>query len=535
MTETTQSQEEKNQVVVRKRRHLSVVWIIPIVAALIGGWLAWKTANERGPVITIRFDTAAGLEPGKTRIRYRDMDIGQVDEVRLDEDLVHVIVTARMDKSASPFLTQSASFWIVRARISATEISGLGTLFSGAYIAMAPGKDQVSTRNFIGLESPPVFSTDRPGRYYLLRAKRLGSLDVGAPVYYRQIQVGQVVNYNLNETGDGVDVRIFIEGPHQNKILKDTRFWNANGVDINLDANGIKIDTESLITILSGGIAFETPYSAGPKQPAEEDTVFQLYPNQSSIYEKEFKKKQNLVMFFDESVRGLVPGAPVEFRGIRIGQVTGVDIELDMNNMEFRIPVLVEIEPERIKVSGGGSFDEKDVLDKLVKRGLRAQLKLASLITGQLAVSFDIFPDSPPAQIAYTGSTAIMPTAATPIEELTGSISRLLKRIEKLPFEEITDGLNKSLATLDSTLSDMRNTSADFRGTLTPAAVSSLEQLNRTLEELRQNFGTDSSVTLEANKTLNELSRAARSVRTLTDYLERHPESMIRGKEENQP
>jgi paraquat-inducible protein B len=540
----TNEQPQAAQVVVKRRLTPSLVWIIPIVAALIAGWLAIKTVNDRGPIITIRFDSAAGLEAGKTKIRYRDVDIGVVETVRLDEDLTHVLVTARMDKRATPFLTESARFWIVRARVTSGEVSGLATLFSGVHIATAPGKEGRGSNRFIGLESPPVLTGDLPGRHFTLKTQKLGSLDIGAPVYYHQIQVGRVVSYALNEQSDDIDLQIFVEAPHHLRVSPQTRFWNAAGVDISLDAEGLKVDTESLITILSGGIAFTTPDLAGANEPAAANTEFTLYPDRRSSLQKSYQLKQRFLLYFSESVRGLAPGAPVEFRGIRIGQVIAVDLEFDMEQMQFRIPVVVEIEPERVNITGSGAIDAVALAPKLVERGLRAQLKVVNLLTGQLAVSLNIYPNEAKVALIYGGAYPEMPTLPTPLEEIAGTVTSLLKKIDQIPFDKIAGGLDRDLATfdttlktadatlktLDATLRDMQSLAKNLDAEVAPAATATIEELRRTLAALQNNFGADSSLSFEAGQALDEFTKAARSLRALTDYLERHPESLLRGK-----
>ncbi|MEJ2199921.1 MAG: MlaD family protein [Desulfuromonadaceae bacterium] len=516
------------EVLVKRRQTPSLIWIVPIAAALIAAWLAIKTINDRGPLISIRFDSATGLEAGKTKIRYRDVDIGLVEEIRLDEDLTHVLVRARMDKRATPFLTESARFWIVRARVSSEEVSGLSTLFSGVYIALAPGPEAPVSNRFIGLETPPVLTGDLPGRHFVLKAGELGSLDVGAPVYYRQIQVGRVVSYALDEQGKNVTVRICAVAPHHQLVTADTRFWNADG---------LQLKTESLLTILSGGIAFATPELPDPSPSAAENTEFSLYPDRRSSLQKDYPLKQRFLLHFNESVRGLTPGAPVEFRGIRIGQVVSVDLEFDMQQQTFNIPVVVELEPNRIKLTGNGQLDAQAIIPILVQRGLRAQLKLVNLLTGQLVVNLNIYPDTPAATIIQGGSYPELPTLPTPLEEIAGTVSRLLKKIDQIPFSRIAEGLEQDLAdvgstlqTLDATLLRLQQLLHTLDSEVAPSATETIETLRQTLQTLQHNFAADSPLSTEASRALEEFSKAARSVRDLTDTLERHPEALLRGK-----
>ncbi len=548
MTETTE-QPQAAEVVVRRRRLPSLIWIIPIVAAVIAAWLAVKAVNDRGPVITIRFDSATGLEAGKTKIRYRDVDIGLVEAVRLDEDLTHVLVSARMDRRAAPFLVDDTQFWVVRARVAAGEVSGLGTLFSGAYIALAPGRGEPPASHFIGLETPPALTGDQPGRKFILKTKRLGSLDVGSPVYHRQIQVGRVISYHLSDTSEEIELGIFIEAPHHERVRTGTRFWNADGFDFALDANGLRVDSESLLTIVSGGIAFASPDPTKAGEIAGENSQFILHPNRRVSMEPVHHLKQRYLLYFNESVRGLTPGAPVEFRGIRVGQVVSVELEFDREKMEFRIPVVVELEPERIRLTGDGKLYPEDLAPKLIEKGLTAQLKQANLLTGQLAIALSLEPKVPRLARSEDDPYPRIPTIPTPFEELAGTVTRILKKIDDLPLDRIASGVERDLASLDQTLKTATGTLESFDGTLNglkdltgdldrelaPAAKTAIEEMQRTLQELRANFGSDSPLSSDARQALEEFSKAARGIRDLTDYLERHPESLLRGKKGTAP
>jgi len=499
-----------------------------------------------------------------------------VTEIRLTPDLTRVLVTAELVKAAEDFLSANTRFWIVRARVAAGQVSGLGTLFSGAFIGLDPGKPGLPASHFEGLETPPVVTTDLPGRHFMLQATRLGSIDIGAPVFYRQIKVGQVVGYLLKEDGMAVDVRIFINAPFDKYVFKNTRFWNASGLDIALDANGIRINTESVVTIMIGGIAFETPANLEPGDLAEPNEMFRLYETREKIFEKTYAKKNRWLLQFDGSVRGLTVGSPVEFRGIRIGQVLDINLEYDSKEKAFRIPVLVEIEPERIKVLGERDLtDQKQMDNFLVDQGLRAQLKTGSLITGQLFVELDFHPEAPPAKIIWEGRYPQIPTVPTSMEEITTSLTALLKKLEKLPIEQIGNdvrdtvqgakrlvnsaelqqsvaALNKTLvqaqefaaslktviapelksavANLNSTLKHTRQLAQNFDRTVAPEIDATLKEAQSTLSAIKGSVNKDSPFYYELMRVFRELSGAARSIRVMADYLERNPDALIYGK-----
>jgi paraquat-inducible protein B len=580
MSEEKTRQEESHELpeaMVSTRRHqISIVWFVPLVALLIGGWLVYKTVSEKGPTISISFKTAEGLEAGKTKIKYKDVELGQVTEIRLTPDLSRVLVTAELVKESEDFLSANTRFWIVRARVAAGQISGLGTLFSGAYIGLDPGKPGLPGSQFVGLETPPVVTTDLPGRHFRLHASRLGSLDIGAPVYFRQIKVGQVVGYKLAEDGQAVSVKIFINDPIDKQIYKNTRFWNASGLDFAVDAAGIRVNTESLVTILIGGLAFDTPANLEPGGPVEDGYNFKLYESRERIYDKTYTEKSRWLLYFEGSVRGLTVGSPVEFRGIPVGQVLDINMAYDSDKKVFLIPVLIEIEQERIKVIGQvDAADRKQQNDYLVAQGMRAQLKTGSLITGQLYVELDFHPEAEPAQIIWEGRYPQMPTVPTSMEEITTSLTQLLKKLEKLPIEQIGNDLRdtvqgakrlvnsaelqESIVALNQTLNQVQQFTATLTKVITPELRSALASLNTTLKytsKLAQNFDRTAVPELdatlkEAQSTLNaikgsvskdsplyyelmrvfkELSGAARSIRVMADYLERNPDALIYGK-----
>jgi paraquat-inducible protein B len=492
------------------RGGFSIVWLIPLVAALIGAWVAWQAYSERGPTITIVFDTADGLVAGKTKVKFKDVEVGQVEAIDLEKDLENVVVTVQMHKSAKPYLTGKTRFWVVRARISAGNVSGLGTLLGGAYIGMDPVGGGEYQEKFIGLETPPVVTTDQPGQHLILKASRRGSLDVGAPVYYRQIKVGEVVSYELAEDSGSVDFRIFINDPHHQKITENTRFWNASGLDVALTAEGIEVGMESLVSLLIGGIAFEIPEYLRLGDPVPDDSVFRLYDSHEEALVKEVSIKRRYLLYFDSSVRGLSKGAPVEFRGIQLGKVIDVDVEFDAETEEFLIPVLIETEPERLAPMSHLMSKEEAMaqLERMVGRGLRAQLKTGNLLTGQLYVDLEFYPDAEFAEIDKSGPYPVMPTIPSSIEAMTRSAKAILEKLENFPLDQLGKDVTVTLGSLDQTLAEAE----------------------ATLKTVKHMFAEDAPLSQEMQRTLVELAEAARTLRVLTDYLDRHPEALIRGK-----
>jgi paraquat-inducible protein B len=515
----------------KKSFSFSLVWLVPLVAALIGGWLVYKAFSEKGPTITITFKTAEGLEAGKTKIKYKDVEVGQVESIDISEDLSHVIVTAEMGKRADKHLTENTRFWVVRARVAAGGVSGLGTIFSGAYIGIDPGKPGKPTRSFKGLEIPPVITTGLPGAHFTLRAETLGSLDIGSPVYYRQIKVGQVVAYELEKEGKFVDIKIFIHAPHHQAVHQNTRFWNASGLDVVVDASGIRVNTESFVTMMVGGIAFDTPTNLEPGGPAGEGYTFRLFESRAKTLEEAHVQKRPWVLYFEGSVRGLSVGAPVDFRGIQIGRVTDIILEFDWEKLVFRIPVLIELEPDRIDWIGKQTMDRQEGMEFLVEKGLRARLKQGSLLTGQLYVAMDMYPDAPPAKIVWSEPYAELPTIPTPMEEITRGVTKIVEKFEKIPLEQIGNDLRDTMAHLNKTTEQLQKLVKNLDDSVVPAANATLEQTQKTLIKVDRLLNADSPTGHELKRALGELADAARNISILVDYLERHPESLVFGKE----
>ena len=515
-----------------------LVWLIPVVAALIGGWILTHAILTHGPTITITFKSAEGLEAGKTKIKYKDVDIGDVKRIVLSKDRTRVIVTAQLVKGAEGFLRQDTRFWVVRPRIGAGGISGLGTLLSGSYIGLDVGKSEEESDEFVGLDVAPFVLTDLPGRRFALHSDHLESIDVGSLLYFRRIEVGQVVAYELDKQGKGVLIHVFVNAPYDQYVTTNTRFWNTSGIEVNLDAGGVKVRTESLAAIVSGGIAFQTPPDQPVAQPAGENANFTLYPDRDSAMKHADSEVRKAVLYFKESVRGLTPGAPVDFRGIVIGEVTAVNLEYDAREQSFRFPVEVNLFPERLRTAQAGKVSKADekvdraVLDGLVAHGLRAQLKSGNLLTGMLYVALDFFPDAPKVAIDWNKQPIVLATVPGTLDELETALLHVSRKLDNVPIEDIAADLHKAVKSLDTTLQSADKLVKRLDSDLAPEAKATLEQARKTLASADKTLSADAPVQQDLRDALREVSRAAESLRNLTDYLDRHPESLIRGKAE---
>ncbi len=541
---------------IKARSGPSLVWLIPLVVLAVGAWLIYDTLSKRGPDITIAFRTADGIEAGKTKLRYKNIEIGVVESVRFSDDFSHVLLKAQMELGADTFLRRGTRFWVVRPRLSARGVSGLSTLVSGAYIEVEPGAG-ADQRHFEGLESPPVVRADEAGRRVTLISDRLGSLGAGSPVSYRGIQAGEVLGHELGSDRKSVLVYAFVKSPFDQLIRSNTRFWNVSGVDVALDADGLQVRTESISSVLFGGVAFETPLNAEPLKVDLDEVIFTLYDTQKDIAETAFTKRVRFVLFFDGSVRGLKKSAPVEFKGIKVGQVTDIRLEFDQKDTSFRIPVLIEIEPERIIARGeGGAIGPKKLLDDLVQRGLRARLQTGNLLTGQLFVELDMHPDTEIKLVNAAGEIPELPTIPASLAEITASVKGVLENVNKLDFGKINaelvgtlEGANRltngpeiraSLRELELALSTFRSMAQNLDRRVEPIADNLDKTLTAGRTALRKAQGTlrlvddvlksDSPLQSSYIELADELTETARSIKTLVDMLARNPEAFIFGK-----
>ncbi len=539
MTDLPESPRNENDyaeaVVESKKKHWSLVWLVPLIAILAGIGLVARTIMEQGPDIVVTFKTADGIEAGKTKVRYKSVEIGVVEHVGLSDDFGKIKATIRMSKSAEPLLVEDARFWVEKPRISGTSIEGLGTLLSGAFIGMDSGKSTHSQRSFEGLDRPPLITFTEPGRQFRLHASQLGSLDTGSQVFYRRVAVGQVVDYDMDKDGRGVSVDIFIKAPYDRFVNSETRFWEASGVDVELNARGIRVDTQSLNAILAGGIAFETRGNPDKIKPVEANNNFRLFERRNEAMTLDDTEVVRMRLVFNESVRGLSEGAPVDFRGIEIGRVVEIGGYIDpKQGHTVFMTVDVDLFPDRfrainVKRDKERQVSEKEIIDSLVAGGLRAQLRTGNLVSGQLFVSLDFFKNAPKTAIKWDEKPPVLPTIPgslvgfeQQVADLLQSANGLIKKLQALPLEQLSGDARTAMQSLDKALKTADGTLKKAEGTL--------QNADRILSE-------DSALQQDLRDALREVSRAAAEARVVLDYQSRYPESLIKGKpqEEKNP
>ncbi|UVE17312.1 MlaD family protein [Pseudomonas sp. LS44] len=538
MTEENQTRPAPGQAQIKSRRwNISLVWIVPIVAMLIGLSLVVNNILQAGPTITITFKTGEGLTAHKTQVKYRSVVIGEVSAVELSGDKKYVTATVKLSKEADSFASKDSLFWVVRPRIGAGGVSGVDTLLSGNFIGADAGQSPVKAKAFTGLESPPPITYGEQGKTFILHTKDLGSLDVGSPVYYRKIPVGQVVSYALDAQGKGVDVGVFVQSPNDKYVTVNTRFWNASGIDVGVSANGLTVNTESLSALLIGGIAFLDPDDTAEGALAAENQRFDLFVDQQTALTPPNGRAQHLRLRFDQALRGLAVNAPVEFMGIEMGNVTAINLDFDEKTRSFPIMVDAVIYPGRL-----GSAQQKmlsalhhspddeaavtRLIGSFVENGLRAQARTGNLLTGQLYISLDFYPDAEKVAFDPSERPIQVPTVPGSLDKIQEQLQQMVDKINNLPLERIAGNL-------DGNLAELRQTLKQFNSQTLPGVQGTLEEIRSTLQSANSALGEDSPQREQLSETLNELGRVSRSLRDLTDYLGRHPESLIRGRPDN--
>ena len=534
-----------------KRFRISIVWIIPILAAVVAIGIGIQRIRNEGPKITIVFKGAAGIEAGKTFIKYKDVNIGLVSAVLLTDDFTKVLVTAQIDKHAAGLIVADAKFWVVQPQVSLSGVSGLGTLLSGQYIGFQAGTSHERARNFTALDAPPLI-TDQPGRVFKLNAASLGSVGVGAPIYYRSVNVGEVAAYQLAPDGKSIQITVFINAPYDKYVTSETRFWNASGIRVTSGANGVDIQTESLVSVLVGGLAFDVPAFRPAGEPAAANAEFALYQDQITAMTQPDTIERRFVLYFNESLRGLSVGAPVTLFGLTVGRVAEVGLAFDPKTSSFRPRVLVTFVPERVitRLSEEDRAATKTYMGMMAtlagrnrllrslveEHGLRGRLETGSLLTGDLYVAFEYDPHAPKVKIDWSRDPLELPVASGGLASLEAKLDSILTKIDAMPLGAIGAEVKNAIASLDQTLKQTDALIARVDAEWVPEGTKTMQTLHQAIADAdRSLLGKDAPAAQDLHDTLQELTRAARAVRVFVDYLDRHPEALIRGKKEDTP
>ncbi len=518
-------------------RGLSPVWIIPIVAIVIGLWMVIYAWMSQGPVVVISFKTAEGIEAGKTRIKYLETDIGKVKNVRLKKDMSGVVLEVQLDPGTEALLHEDSQFWVVRARVSSGTVSGLGTIISGAYIKLAPGSSEPGRRDFVGLETPPQTPVGTPGVRLQLSSKKAGSVTTGDLVLYRGYEVGRVEGLTFDEKRKLVTYDIFIDAPYDALVTNHVRFWDTSGISFNASAGGISLSTGSLQTVLMGAVSFDLPPGMSEGNKVEDGAQFKLFASREDMLEQPFQHNAYYVLSFNQSLRGLEPGSAVEYRGIRIGQVERIMfdelLEKKLTSSGIPIPVLISVQPGRLYFEDNESGAEQ--LDLLVKdgvlNGLRGSLQTGSLLTGKLFVNFDYYEDAAPADLTTFHDYQQIPTRASGFDRIEQQVTSFLDTVNTLPLNAMIGKVNQALDQLDGSLQASTKTLDSLTGILADSDTTSMMgELRMTLQELQlalSSFTPGSPTYQSLSSSIFELNRMLQNLDSLTRSLAEKPSALL--------
>jgi paraquat-inducible protein B len=512
-----------------RRRRFPLVWLIPIAASLIGIAMLVQSWRSSGPRVWIEFDNAQGLTAGKTHVSYKDVVVGTVSAVSLSKDRSKVVATVDFTRDARDLLKDDTRFWIVRPQIGAAGISGIETLLSGVYIALDPGSTGDAQTHYKAMVDAPMVTRGSAGTRFLLKAADIGSLYVGAPIYFHHLKTGRLISYQMSPNRS-LDIRIFIDAPYDQFVHPTTRFWNASGVDLSLTAAGLKVETQALATIVAGGIAFDDPPAAEVTPAAAADSTFYLAGDRTSAMADPDGPPLRMQMRFDSPLRGLPIGAPVEFYGVSIGNVVKVAVDFDPPTQKFSLLVDVVTYPHRLGsvLAKFPAHDEEDAktaafISSLVHAGLRAQARTGNLLTGQLYIALDFVKSPPAATFDKSARPLLIPTAPGSVDKLQNDLGDFVAKLDRLPLDSIGKRLDQDVGELGTTL-QLLNTKT------LPGLSDTLADSRKVLQGAGGAFDPDASLQMNLNDLLRELTQSARSIRVLSDMLSAHPESLIRGR-----
>jgi paraquat-inducible protein B len=510
-----------------RRPRFSLVWLIPIIAAVLAIYLGYRTIAQQGPVMELTFKTADGLTAGQTQIKYKYLVIGTVQDIDLADDNSHVIVKIRMTDIGARFLTSHARFWVVRPSFTFGNVSGLDTLVSGAYIAVDPGLPGGAYQtHFTGLEGPPGVQSDEPGSVYSLLAENIGSINAGSPVFYRDVVVGEVLAYDIGDGVGPITVHIFVRAPFDKLVKPQSHFWNSSGITASIVNGTFHLEVQSLQAVVAGGITFDLPPNGENIAASPNESTFPLYASADAAKVAGYQRKLELVTYITSSVGGLAAGAPLTVMGMQVGQVTSVNLIYDLQTGAAKVRVAMELQPERIFKARmiEPSVSPLMLFQNLVNRGLRAQLATTNYVTGQQAVALINVPDAPPATVTVENGALVIPSQPGSFDNITASLSDISKRLSKIPFDQIGVNLNKLLITTNGTIG-----SPQLKQLLV-SLNQTLKSANTTLGTINQSFGDDSDFQRNLEQLMNQASNTLRSIDLLTTYLDRHPDALLTGR-----
>jgi len=510
---------------VQRVKNWSPVWIFPLVTALIGAWILFYHYSHQGPVVTLITNNAEGIEGGKTTIKSRSVDVGVVESATLTDDLTHVEIKARLNSGMEKLLHSDSVFWVVKPQVGREGISGLGTLLSGAYIELQPGSKGGEPPHYPLLDAPPLAPPDAKGIRVVLDSSRAGQLSPGDPVLFRGYRVGSVEASTFNPQERTISYQLFINAPNDRLVTSNVRFWKDSGIAVDLTSAGMRVEMGSLTTLFGGGVSFDVPEGFELGQPVAERAAFKLYDDQRSIQESLYTEHIDYLMFFKDSIRGLQPGAPVEFRGIRLGTVAKVPYFVpgmrQALNDDYRIPVLVRIEPERLEMQMGEDAGIASHLPELLQKGLRASLKTGNLVTGALYVDLDFYPKAEPISgLREFAGHQVIPTMSGGLAQIQQRLMDTLDKINNLPLNPMLEQATGTLAESQRTMRHLQTTLDNLNKITASQSMQQLpDDMQKTLRELNRSMHGFQPGSAVYNKMVADMQRLDQVLRELQPVL----------------
>lgn len=533
--------------VIKPVSKISSIWFIPLVALAIGAWMMIDTWSKQGSLITIEFATAQGIVKNESLIKLRNVTVGKVENIKLNDTLDGVIIEARLNKKASDLLTQGSNFWVVKPRISLGSVSGLSTILSGSYIEFSPGNNELPQYHFKGLENPPSTPIGTPGLHITLDSNSDYAFDIGDPVLFRGSQAGRIEYVHLNTDEGKMYYNVFIDAPYDKLITTNTRFWEVKGVEVDLSSQGVKFNTGTIETLLGGGVAFDVPTYLTKGEPITERAYFSIYPNKQKVNERLFNSAQNYMLMFNQSIRGLKPGAPVEYKGLQIGEVVRTDINYpevqDVLNKDTLLPVMIKIYPGRLGLKDNdiGLHKLQRDMDTWIQSGLHGTISNHSLITGSKFIELNYI-DNVLSDLSTFGDLVLIPTADGELDQLLTRINTISESIAEIPFGKVVGDATVALSSITSAMDQFNSTASKVENLLNdPRGQTLIAQINQTLksiEHLTTSYA-DGSVTNEnMNDLLQTLDKTIADLSPLILKLKMQPNSLLFNKtkaQERQP
>ncbi|QCZ94047.1 intermembrane transport protein PqiB [Salinimonas iocasae] len=522
---------------VKSTRRISKIWLVPIFVILVGGWMVYTQWRDQGPLITIELKSASGIEVNKTPIKVRDVDVGQVKKIELKPGLDGVLVTARMEASAARLLTDKTQFWVVSPRISFSEVSGLNTLISGSYIAMSANDEGNEERQFVALERPPATPIGTPGLHLTLKSDDRFAYKTGDPIIYKGFKVGEFEESEFNIEERQVYYSAFIEAPYHKLITSNTRFWNASGVKLHLSSSGVEVETGSLETLLANGITFGIPEDSPPGERITGESSFSIYEDEAAAYNTRYKIAAEYVLLIDETVRGLTVGAPVEYRGIEIGEVSRINatdiMEGNILDEDYPIPVVIKIYPGKVRQQDNQESLEfvKQTLRGWVERDLRATLRMGNLLTGGLYIDLHHAKKISQTSMETINGFEVIPTVSNEFTQLTQKADAILDKINQLPLDTLVGDTRAVIEDMQAAANALEETSSDVGLVLedldTKALNRNLNQVLTDVSTLLKNYSEGGLSQGEIQETVDAMQETLRNLQPLLLQLNQRPSSLL--------